>query len=65
MSFRYDVLNLEVIDKLKLIYSKPSTEWTDIEALSVYMGLEAMEIVASYHDTESTATHSKESPEDL
>lgn len=49
VSFRYDVLNLFVIDKLRELFTKPSTEWTEAEYRSVLLNMEAMRIVAAQY----------------
>ena len=45
MSFRYDVLNLEILDTLKEIFAKPSSQWTEDELKRASIILAAMEIV--------------------
>lgn len=47
MSFRYDVLNLGVLDDAKVLFSKPSTEWTAEEHKKAILIIEALRIVAS------------------
>ena len=52
MSFRYDVLNLEILDDLRKIFEKPSTQWTESEYKKTILTIEAMRIVASQYKKE-------------
>jgi hypothetical protein len=47
MSFRYNQINTEIIDSLKRICERPTTEWTDSEVRQVTMILEAIKIAMS------------------
>jgi hypothetical protein len=47
MSFRYDVLNIEILDDAKAIFTKPANEWTEEETRKAQMIIAAMQIVAS------------------
>lgn len=49
MAFRFDVLNLEILDSAKEVFAKPSTEWTDAEHMRAALIIEAMRIVASHY----------------
>ena len=45
MSFNYSVINLKVIDDLRIICERPSTEWSEEEALKVALVIETLRIV--------------------
>jgi hypothetical protein len=47
MAFRYDVLNLQVLDNAKEVFAKPSTQWTADERKRAMLIIEAMRIVVS------------------
>lgn len=47
MSFRYDKINPEILDRLKEICQKPTTEWSDEEHIRVVMIIEAVRIAIS------------------
>lgn len=47
MTFRYDVLNLAVLDDAREVFAKPSTQWTDTECKKAALIIGAMQIVAS------------------
>ena len=51
MSFNYAVINLKVIDDLRVICERPSTQWTEKEALQVAMAIEALRIVLKQRET--------------
>ena len=45
MSFNYSVINLKVIDDLRIICERPSTKWSEEEALKVALVIETLRIV--------------------
>lgn len=51
MSFNYAIINLELINDLRVICEKPSTQWTEKEALQVAMIIETLRIVLKQRRT--------------
>lgn len=48
MAFRYEVVNLELIDSLKELLKKPTNELTDDEVKQVHLILGAIRISLDY-----------------
>ena len=46
MSFKYDELNLNVLDDAKVLFAKPSTAWTENEHKRALLIIEALRVVA-------------------
>lgn len=46
MSFRYDVVQPHVIDRLKELFSKPTTTWTEDERRDAAFLIQALQIAA-------------------
>ena len=53
MSFNYAQLNVEILDRLREVCAKPSTQWTDDEARSVDLILAAIRMVANQRKPKS------------
>jgi hypothetical protein len=49
MSFKYEQLNLEILEDAKQIFAKPATEWTAKEHMSARLIIAAMSAVADYY----------------
>ena len=49
MAFRYEQLNLAVLDDAREVFAKPATEWTEREYQRAVMAITAMQFVADYY----------------